>query len=98
MKIRKNGKVVRLTESDLQRIVKRTLNEEQGTPLPQKCGGEIKTIMGLMSENRDYKIKIQTGSDFGLDKNNGRDDLLIITNPVNTICYCTKEEFFAEGI
>ena len=27
MKIRKNGKVVNLTESDLQRIVKRTLNE-----------------------------------------------------------------------
>ena len=29
MKIRKNGKVVRLTESDLQRIVKRTLNEHR---------------------------------------------------------------------
>jgi hypothetical protein len=28
MKIRKNGKVVRLSESDLQRIVKRTLKEE----------------------------------------------------------------------
>lgn len=27
MKIRKNGKVIRLTESDLQRIVKRTLSE-----------------------------------------------------------------------
>jgi hypothetical protein len=27
MKIKKNGKVVNLTESDLQRIVKRTLNE-----------------------------------------------------------------------
>jgi len=29
MRIRKNGKVVRLTESDLQRIVKRTLNEQR---------------------------------------------------------------------
>jgi len=29
MKIRKNGKVVRLSESDLQRIVKRTLNEHR---------------------------------------------------------------------
>ena len=28
MKIRKNGNVVRLTESDLQRIVKKTLNEQ----------------------------------------------------------------------
>jgi hypothetical protein len=30
MKIKKNGKVVNLTESDLQRIVKRVLNERQG--------------------------------------------------------------------
>ena len=30
MKIRKNGKVINLTESDLQRIVKRTLNEDEG--------------------------------------------------------------------
>ena len=28
MKIKKNGKVINLTEGDLQRIVKRTLNEE----------------------------------------------------------------------
>ena len=28
MKIKKNGKVIRLTESDLKRIVKRTLNEQ----------------------------------------------------------------------
>ena len=34
MKIKKNGKVVNLTESDLQRIVKRTLSEQdnQGEP------------------------------------------------------------------
>jgi len=30
MRIRKNGTVVNLTESDLQRIVKRTLNESTG--------------------------------------------------------------------
>jgi hypothetical protein len=30
MKIKKNGKIVNLTESDLQRIVKRTLNESAG--------------------------------------------------------------------
>jgi hypothetical protein len=29
MKIRKNGKVVRLSESDLQRIVKRTISEQR---------------------------------------------------------------------
>lgn len=31
MKIKKNGKVIKLTESDLQRIVKRVLNEQKGT-------------------------------------------------------------------
>jgi len=29
MKIRKNGRVIKLTESDLRRITKRVLNEEQ---------------------------------------------------------------------
>ena len=29
MKIKKNGKVIRLTESDLKRIVKRTLSEQR---------------------------------------------------------------------
>ena len=33
MRIKKNGKVVNLTESDLQRIVKKVLNEE-----PSECG------------------------------------------------------------
>ena len=31
MKIKKNGKVIRLNESDLKRIVKRVLNEQQDT-------------------------------------------------------------------
>ena len=30
MKIKKNGKVINLTESDLKRIVKKVLNEEYG--------------------------------------------------------------------
>jgi len=38
MKIKKNGKVVNLTESDLKRIVKRTLSEqeEEGLTPPEK--------------------------------------------------------------
>ena len=36
MKIKKNGKVIRLTESDLQRIVKRVLNEEVEEPTDVK--------------------------------------------------------------
>lgn len=31
MRIKKNGKVVRLTESDLQRIVKKVLSESEGS-------------------------------------------------------------------
>ena len=31
MKIRKNGKVIKLTESDLRRIVKKTMINEQNT-------------------------------------------------------------------
>ena len=38
MKIKKNGKVIRLTESDLQRIVKRTLSE--GTSYSDMSGGD----------------------------------------------------------
>ena len=33
MKIKKNGKVIRLTESDLKRIVKRVLTEDSGDEL-----------------------------------------------------------------
>ena len=51
MKIRKNGKVVRLTESDLQRIVKRTLNEEQmGTSGGVSEPSEIKNDLENHSE------------------------------------------------
>ena len=46
MKIKKNGKVINLTESDLKRIVKRTLNEglvdSSGEGLPNKSEGKTK--------------------------------------------------------
>ena len=35
MKIKKNGQVIRLTESDLKRIVKRVLSEQGPTPAPK---------------------------------------------------------------
>ena len=47
MKIKKNGKIVNLTESDLQRIVKRTLNE-----------GEI-IIPSIQSEINDMDGKLE---------------------------------------
>ena len=50
MRIRKNGKVVRLTESDLQRIVKRTLNE--GEILTGGTSGDPK--LALIDDLMEY--------------------------------------------
>jgi len=49
MRIRKNGTLVNLTESDLQRIVKRTLNE-QTSDLPS-----CKKVMGDLAEEEMEK-------------------------------------------
>ncbi len=105
MKIRKNGKVVRLTESDLQRIVKRTLNESSysemsgsGVELPSECSKDrLKGYMEAMSEKNNLKVKIQTGVDYGIEGGFGR-EILIITGPDGKACGCKKEEFFAGGI
>ena len=51
MRIKKNGKVVNLTESDLQRIVKRTLTEQNmGTSSGVSEPNEIKDEVGNHSE------------------------------------------------
>ena len=60
-------KVIKLTEKDLNRIVKRTLKEssysqmeQQDTELPQQCGeSHLKRVMKAMSENNDLKVKIE---------------------------------------
>jgi len=105
MKIRKNGKVVRLTESDLQRIVKRTLNESSysemndgDVKLPNECKEDhLKKVMRFMSEKNDVKIKIQTGNDYGIGGKFGG-EILVITDPNGRVCGCKKEDFFAGGI
>jgi len=51
MKIKKNGKVVNLTESDLQRIVKRTLNEQQSPSSLPTC----KKVMGDLAKEEMEK-------------------------------------------
>ena len=102
MKIKKNGKVIRLTESDLQRIVKRTLNEASysemsggDTKFPKECSEDnLKKVMRFMSEKNDAKIKIQTGTDYGLN----HDGMLVITDPSGRVCGCFKDDFFAGGI
>ena len=105
MRIRKNGSVVRLTESDLQRIVKRTLNEASysemssgDVELPKQCPEEhLKKVTTYMSERNNGKIKIQTGPDYGLGGGFGQ-EILVITDPDGSVCGCKKEDFFAGGI
>ena len=43
MKIKKNGKVINLTESDLKRIVKKVLNESERTTLNATVKSMIQT-------------------------------------------------------
>tara|TARA_S200002703_G_scaffold22639_2_gene19304 strand:+ start:6243 stop:6551 length:309 start_codon:yes stop_codon:yes gene_type:complete len=59
MKIKKNGKVVNLTESDLQRIVKRTLNE-QTSDLPT-----CKKVMGDLAKEEMEKNQNKGKGDKG---------------------------------
>jgi len=101
MKIRKNGKVVNLTESDLQRIVKRTLNEDVGN-MPQMCKeGELSKIKDLFTSDVDIPIKVETGSSYGITAtgNIGREILVItdgtgrIINNKDNICFCKKENW-----
>ena len=63
MRIKKNGKVVNLTESDLQRIVKKVLNEE-----PSGCGTYTGTTLLEKFKCCAYKINKDTKSLDKLDK------------------------------
>jgi Na+-translocating ferredoxin:NAD+ oxidoreductase RnfG subunit len=105
MKIKKNSKVIRLTESDLKKIVKRTLKEssytemeQQNTQLPDECKkSHVKKVMRYMSESNSEKIKIQTGTDAGFTGKFGR-EVLIITDPIGKVCGCRKSDFFEGGV
>ena len=61
MKIKKNGKIVNLTETDLRRIVKRTLNEQDSaktSSLPS-----CKEEMGKLAKEAEEKNCAKTGKD-----------------------------------
>ena len=66
MRIRKNGTVVNLTESDLQRIVKRTLNEQTSDlPTCKKVMGDLAEEELKKNQNkgkRDKNSKPRTGT------------------------------------
>lgn len=56
MKIRKNGKVVRLSESDLQRIVKKVLTEQEIETITNKIKSEgIKNVSNEMTTSPQFK-------------------------------------------
>jgi len=108
MKIRKNGKVVRLTESDLQRIVKRTLNEDEEGGLRKCRERDMELVINQMSQRGNSPVTIKSGEDTGFNNDrqstpNSREHLLI-TSPMlsqtgsGNSCFCSKEEFFAGGI
>ena len=100
MKIKKNGKVIRLNESDLKRIVKRTLNEQDGN-LPPLCNdNELSRIKELLTKSVDVPIKIQTGTDAGVSgRGIASRDILVITDGSGQIirnpgvCGCKKEDW-----
>ena len=79
MKIKKNGKVVNLTESDLKRIVKRTLTEgESYSELEKSSDGGGGGLPKRCSPNElDPMV----------------DKILVITSPKG-VCGCKKEDFF----
>tara|TARA_Y100000389_G_C17148145_1_gene358283 strand:+ start:93 stop:395 length:303 start_codon:yes stop_codon:yes gene_type:complete len=87
MKIKKNGKVIRLTESDLQRIVKRVLNEGDEK---QFCSKFPKSVYGEgespdMSASRDNALF------------NAKVNLSKKLNKESFSTNIVKEEMFARG-
>mgnify|MGYP001215101229 CR=1 FL=1 len=64
MKIKKNGRVISLSESDLQRIVKRTLNEEDSVSQKEyRSLPSCKEVMGELAQKEHDKNCAKTGKD-----------------------------------
>jgi hypothetical protein len=66
MRIKKNGKVVRLTESDLQRIVKKVLNESN--KFYNDCSECVKNILPRKFRSLSTEIESYLSKDTGGDK------------------------------
>ena len=58
MKIKKNGKVITLTENDLKRIVKKTLNEQSvGKEVVDGLFDKITQLKDMYDKDRDMAIE-----------------------------------------
>ena len=58
MRIKKNGKVITLTESDLKRIVKKTLNEQSvGKEVVDGLFDKITQLKDMYDKDRDMAIE-----------------------------------------
>ena len=89
-------KTIRLTESDLTRIVKRVINEETGDVQDignnaRECGNEyidsfMKTMMG---DSNNFLFTLKTIPKY--------EELLLLTDPSGKECYCKKEKFASLG-
>ena len=89
MRIRKNGRVVNLTESDLRRITKRVISEQEDDLdglKPCKENDLQQIVDSLKDMDKNDKIKIEVSSKRG--------DVLLIDSPGGK-CGCKKEDFFA---
>ena len=101
MKIKKNGKVIRLTESDLRRITKRYLNEnEDPKQIVIDCIMEntsLKDITNLpescikMITEKDYTKALECG--MGMDES----DAKMIISKIEPIGKCVMKKIGGSG-
>lgn len=102
MKIKKNNKIVKLTESDLKKIVKKTLNE-QSKIIPSSSEGKpplcddsvIADVRRNISETNNLKFKVETAINYPwADPKDVFSKYLVITHSNGNVCGCLKSDFF----
>jgi len=85
-------KTIRLTESDLQRIVRRVINEQTGQNLNGCEKGFGKNFMSYMTNEKNREsFKIENAPD-------GNSSWLKLTDPTGFACAVKKIDFFGSGL
>ena len=96
MKIKKNNKIVKLTESDLKKIVNKTLNEQsssEGKP-PLCTDNQVKRFKKNMSETNNLKFKITTAIDYPWADRKDVFSKYLVLSDSDGECGCLKSDFF----